>query len=186
MASAIAAHERDPYSIVDDVLKKVHIKEQPTPEGDALPASIQRIQHLGIAVQSIDHALRFWRDALGLDVCEKEIVADQGVKVAMLPIGEGRIELLEPTEAETPVGRFLTKRGQGIHHVCVQTQNIRETLQALKTRNVRLIDEEPRLGAGGNLVAFVHPESTGGVLVELVECTERTGSASAPGQSVSQ
>ena len=184
MASAIAAHERDPYSIVDDILKQVHIQEQPTPKSDTLPASIQKIQHLGVAVQSIEQALRFWRDALGLEVCEKEIVADQGVEVAMLPIGEGRIELLEPTGTETPVGRFLTKRGQGIHHVCVETRNIRETLQALRTRNVRLIDEEPRLGAGGNLVAFVHPESTGGVLVELVECTERAGSASVPGQSV--
>ena len=90
----------------------------------------------------------------------------------MLPIGEGRIELLQPTGTETPVGKFISKRGQGIHHVCVETRNIRETLQALKTRNVRLIDEEPRIGAGGKLVAFVHPESTGGVLVELVECSK--------------
>ena len=172
MASTIAAHERDPYSIVDEVLKRVQIKEQPTQNNEASPPGIQRVQHLGIAVQSIEKALGFWRDALGLEVCEKEFVADQGVEVAMLPIGEGRIELLQPTGTETPVGKFIAKRGQGIHHVCVETRNIRETLQALKTRNVRLIDEEPRIGAGGNLIAFVHPDSTGGVLVELVECSK--------------
>jgi methylmalonyl-CoA/ethylmalonyl-CoA epimerase len=149
----------------------VQIKQKTTSHSHINPTRIwpTRIQHLGIAVQSIDQALEFWRDALGLEVSDTEVVEDQGVKVAMLPVGESRIELLEPTSSETTVGRFISKRGTGIHHVCVETSNIGETLQVLKDKNVRLIDQLPRKGAGGSLVAFIHPESTGGVLVELVE-----------------
>jgi methylmalonyl-CoA/ethylmalonyl-CoA epimerase len=128
-----------------------------------------KIQHLGVAVDSIDKALNFWRDALGLELQEIEVVADQGVRVAMLPLGESRIELLEATGAETPVGKFIAKRGPGIHHICVEVADIRAKLADLKARGVRLIDEEPRVGAGGALVAFVHPASTGGVLIELTE-----------------
>lgn len=128
-----------------------------------------KIQHLGVAVNSIDEALNFWRDALGLELQEIEVVADQGVRVAMLPLGESRVELLEATGAETPVGKFIAKRGPGIHHVCVEVADIRAKLARLKARGVRLIDEEPRTGAGGALVAFVHPAATGGVLVELTE-----------------
>ena len=128
-----------------------------------------KIQHLGVAVNSIDEALNFWRDALGLELQEIEVVADQGVRVAMLPLGESRVELLEATGAETPVGKFVAKRGPGIHHLCVEVADIRAKLARLKARGVRLIDEEPRTGAGGALVAFVHPASTGGVLIELTE-----------------
>lgn len=128
-----------------------------------------KIQHLGVAVNSIDEALNFWRDALGLELREIEVVEDQGVRVAMLPLGESRVELLEATGAETPVGKFIAKRGPGIHHLCVEVDDIRAKLAALKARGVRLIDEEPRTGAGGALVAFVHPASTGGVLIELTE-----------------
>jgi methylmalonyl-CoA/ethylmalonyl-CoA epimerase len=128
-----------------------------------------KIQHLGVAVDSIDKALNFWRDALGLELQEIEVVADQGVRVAMLPLGESRIELLEATGAETPVGKFIAKRGPGIHHICVEVADIRAKLADLKARGVRLIDEEPRVGAGGALVAFVHPAATGGVLIELTE-----------------
>ena len=127
------------------------------------------IQHLGVAVESIEKALAFWRDALGLELKEIEIVEDQGVRVAMLPIGESRIELLEATASETPVGKFLAKRGPGIHHLCVEVSDINAKLGELKARGARLIDERPRIGAGGSLVAFIHPSSTGGVLIELTQ-----------------
>jgi len=127
------------------------------------------IQHLGVAVASIDEALAFWRDGLGLELKEVEVVEDQGVRVAMLPIGESRIELLEATGAETPVGKFIAKRGPGMHHLCVEVDDINAKLAELKTRGVRLIDEQARTGAGGALVAFVHPASTGGVLIELTQ-----------------
>lgn len=132
------------------------------------------IQHLGVAVQSIEEALTFWRDALGLEFKEIEVVEDQGVRVAVLPIGESRIELLEATGADTPVGKFLAKRGPGIHHLCVEVNDINAKLDELKALGARLIDERPRRGAGGALVAFVHPSSTGGVLIELTQ--KRSGS----------
>jgi methylmalonyl-CoA/ethylmalonyl-CoA epimerase len=127
------------------------------------------IQHLGVAVESIDDALAFWRDALGLELKEVEVVEDQGVRVAMLPIGESRIELLEATARETPVGKFLAKRGPGIHHLCVEVDDINAKLDELRAHGARLIDDRPRIGAGGALVAFVHPSSTGGVLIELTQ-----------------
>ena len=127
------------------------------------------IQHLGVAVESIDDALAFWRDALGLELKGVEVVEDQGVRVAMLPIGESRIELLEATGDETPVGKFLAKRGPGIHHLCVEVNDINAKLDELRAHGARLIDERPRIGAGGALVAFVHPSSTGGVLIELTQ-----------------
>ncbi len=128
-----------------------------------------KIQHLGVAVGSIEDALSFWRDGLGLELKEIEVVEDQGVRVAMLPIGESRIELLEATGEDTPVGRFIAKRGAGIHHLCVEVEDVAAKLAELKAKGVRLIDEQPRLGAGGALVAFVHPASTGGVLIELTQ-----------------
>jgi methylmalonyl-CoA/ethylmalonyl-CoA epimerase len=127
------------------------------------------IQHLGVAVESIEEALAFWRDALGLELNGVEVVEDQGVRVAMLPIGESRIELLEASGEETPVGKFLAKRGPGIHHLCVEVNDINAKLGELKARGARLIDERPRIGAGGALVAFIHPSSTGGVLIELTQ-----------------
>lgn len=128
-----------------------------------------KIQHLGVAVGSIDEALGFWRDALGLELTDVEVVKDQGVRVAMLPIGESRIELLEATGDETPVGKFIAKRGPGIHHLCVEVNDINAKLAELRACGVRLIDQQPRTGAGGALVAFVHPSSTGGVLIELTQ-----------------
>ncbi len=128
-----------------------------------------KIQHLGIAVSSIDDALKFWRDALGLELKEMEVVEDQGVRVAMLPLGESRIELLEATGEGTPVGKFIAKRGAGIHHLCVEVADVAAKLAELKAHGLRLIDEQPRVGAGGALVAFIHPASTGGVLIELTQ-----------------
>ena len=120
-------------------------------------------------MRGIEEALKFWRDALGLEVKHTETVEEQGVNVAMLPAGEPRVELLEPTGPNSPVAKFLEKRGPGIHHVAVRVPDIRASLARLKAEGARLIDEEPRAGAGGCLVAFVHPSSSGGVLLELVE-----------------
>ena len=128
-----------------------------------------KIDHIGIATRGIQDAMSFYRDALGLDVIETEEVAEQKVRVAMLPIGESRIELLEATSEDSPISRFLEKRGPGIHHIAVRVDDIHVALANLKQKGARLIDEEPRKGAGGCLVAFVHPSSTGGVLLELVQ-----------------
>ena len=128
-----------------------------------------KIEHIGIATPRLDDALRFWSDALGLEVTHREEIAEQGVRVAMLPVGEPRIELLEPTGPTSPVARFLEKRGAGIHHIAVRVEDIRASLARLKAQGARLIDEEPRIGAGGCLVAFIHPSTAGGVLLELVE-----------------
>jgi len=128
-----------------------------------------KVDHIGIATPTIDEALGLWRDALGLQVDSVEEVVDQGVRVAMLPIGETHIELLEPLSQDSPVGKFLQKRGPGIHHVAVRVTDIRASLAQLKEKGTRLIDETPRTGAGGCLVAFVHPSSTNGVLLELVQ-----------------
>ena len=128
-----------------------------------------KVDHIGVATPSIEEALKFWRDALGLEVKHTETVEEQGVHVAMLPVGEPRVELLEPTGPASPVAKFLEKRGPGIHHIAVRVSDIRAALARLKGAGARLIDEEPRVGAGGCLVAFVHPSASGGVLLELVE-----------------
>jgi len=128
-----------------------------------------KIDHLGIATREINEALKFWQDALGLENIHAEEVAEQKVRVAMLPIGETRIELLEPTSEDSPISKFLEKRGGGIHHIAVEVENIEESLAKLKSQGVRLIDEAPKIGAGGCLIAFVHPSSTNGVLLELVQ-----------------
>ena len=128
-----------------------------------------KINHLGIATNGIDEALRFWADSLGLENVHTETVEDQKVRVAMLPLGESRIELLEPTSDDSPISKFLEKRGGGIHHIAVEVDDIGASLKQLKDSGARLIDESPRVGAEGCLVAFVHPTTTGGVLLELVQ-----------------
>ena len=128
-----------------------------------------KIDHIGIATRGIDETARFWREALDLEITETEEVAAQKVRVAMLAIGESRIELLEATSDDSPISKFLEKRGPGIHHIAVRVDDIRGTLAKIKQYGARLIDEEPRVGAHGCLVAFVHPSSTGGVLLELVQ-----------------
>ena len=128
-----------------------------------------KIDHIGIATRGIDETARFWREALALDITETEEIAEQKVRVAMLAIGESRIELLEATSDDSPISKFLEKRGPGIHHIALRVDDIRGTLAELKQKGARLIDAEPRMGAGGCLVAFVHPSSTGGVLLELVQ-----------------
>lgn len=128
-----------------------------------------KISHLGIATKGIDEALKFWQDALGLESVHTETVEDQKVRVAMLPIGDTRIELLEATSADSPIAKFIEKRGAGIHHIAVEVENIEASLAKLKAQGAHLIDEKPRIGAEGCLVAFVHPSSTNGVLLELIQ-----------------
>jgi methylmalonyl-CoA/ethylmalonyl-CoA epimerase len=128
-----------------------------------------KIDHIGIATRSIEEGLALWQDALGLKPDLTEEVTEQGVRVCMLPVGDTHIELLEPLGPETSVGKFLAKRGPGMHHVAIEVKDIRGSLEELKNRGARLIDETPRIGAGGCLVAFIHPSSTNGVLLELVQ-----------------
>jgi methylmalonyl-CoA/ethylmalonyl-CoA epimerase len=128
-----------------------------------------KIDHIGIATNGIRDAASIYGDALGLSVAETEDVPSQKVRVAMLPLGESRIELLEATSDDSPISKFLAKRGPGIHHIALRVENIGAALADLKAKGTRLIDEQPRAGAGGCLVAFIHPSSTGGVLIELVE-----------------
>ena len=128
-----------------------------------------KVDHIGIATRSIEEGLSVWRDALGLEVHSTEEVRDQGVKVCMLAVGDTHVELLEPLGPETSVGKFLAKRGPGMHHIAIEVKDIRAALAELKNKGARLIDETPRVGAGGCLVAFVHPSSVNGVLLELVQ-----------------
>jgi methylmalonyl-CoA epimerase len=127
-----------------------------------------KIDHLGIAVRSLDQALRFYRDQLGLEIALRETVAQEKVNVAMLPLGDPRIELLEPTEADSVIGKFLDKRGEGLHHVALKVPDLAAAVARLRAAGVRLLNE-PREGAGGHLYVFVHPSSTGGVLIELIQ-----------------
>ena len=128
-----------------------------------------KIHHIGIATKEIDGAASLWRDLLGLQPDHTEDVPGQKVRVCMLPLADSRLELLEPMSEDSPISGFLGKRGGGIHHIAVSVEDIRESLADLKAKGARLIDEEPRMGAGGCLVAFIHPSSTGGVLLELVQ-----------------
>lgn len=128
-----------------------------------------KIDHIGIATRELKEATAVWQEALGLELDSTEEVTEQGVRVAMLPIGETRIELLEPLSQDSPVARFLEKRGPGLHHIAIRVDDIQAALGKLKQRGARLIDETPRVGAGGCLIAFIHPASTNGVLLELVQ-----------------
>jgi methylmalonyl-CoA epimerase len=127
-----------------------------------------KIDHLGIAVQSLDEALKFYRDQLGLEVSLREAVDAEKVNVAMLPLGEPRIELLEPVGADSVIGKFLEKRGGGLHHVALRVPDLNASVERLRAAGARLLNE-PRAGAGGHQYVFVHPSSTGGVLLELIQ-----------------
>jgi len=130
---------------------------------------LKKINHIGIAVQSLDASLPFYRDNLGMDLVGIEEVAEQKVKVAMLLIGESKIELLEPTAEDSPVARFLEKNGPGIHHMAYEVDGIEAAIAKLLAEGARMIDEKPRNGAHGTRIAFVHPKSSNGVLTELCE-----------------
>ncbi len=127
------------------------------------------IDHIGIAVKSIDEALKFWEEGLGIRCTAREEVAEQKVITAFLPVKDTEVELLEPTSDESPVAKFIEKKGEGIHHIAIRVDDLEAALAELKAKGVRLIDETPRYGAGGAKIAFVHPKSTGGILLELSE-----------------
>jgi methylmalonyl-CoA epimerase len=126
------------------------------------------IDHLGIAVRSVDEALRFYRDQLGLAVTLRTVVEQEKVAVAMLGAGESRIELLEATEPDSTIAKFIDKRGEGLHHVCLRVPDLTAAVERLKAGGSRVLNE-PQIGAGGHKYVFIHPSSTGGVLLELVE-----------------
>ena len=134
-----------------------------------------KIDHLGIAVRSLEDSVGFYEGVLGLGVSGRETVSDQGVNVAMLPVGDSRIELLEPISDDSVVGRFIARRGEGVHHICYEVDDLQSKLEELSSRGVKLLDGYPRRGAEGKLVAFLHPASANGVLVELVEKDEESG-----------
>ena len=130
------------------------------------------VDHIGIAVHSIDEALSFWQNTLGIECTGVEEVAEQRVKTAFLPVGDTEIELLEATSEDSPVAKFIEKKGEGIHHLALRVDDLEAALAELKGKGIRLIDETPRYGAGGARIAFVHPKATGGILLELSERKE--------------
>ena len=133
---------------------------------------IEKISHIGIAVKSMEEALSVFQDGIGLEVTSTDEVKTQKVRVAFLPVGETRFELLEPTHDDSPIAKFLENRGEGIHHIALKVTNIEESLAELKEKGVKLINEEPVPGAHGTRVAFLHPKGTRGVMLELVEENE--------------
>jgi len=133
-----------------------------------MPGSSPKIDHLGIAVRSIDQALTFYRDQLGLSVSLRETVAAEKVHAAMLPLGESRIELLEASQPDSIIAKFIEKRGEGLHHVAITVPDLNAAIERLKAAGARVLNE-PRAGAGGHIYTFVHPSSTGGVLLELIQ-----------------
>ena len=130
---------------------------------------LSAIDHVGVAVEDIDAALAVYRDSLGMVLVHREVVSSQGVDAALLDVGDSHIELLQPLGPDTTVGKFLARRGPGLHHVAYRVASVEDTLKALSAAGVRLIDERPRIGIRGSQVAFLHPSSTGGVLTEIVQ-----------------
>jgi methylmalonyl-CoA epimerase len=148
------------FAEIEKVLSELPAADLPLSEG---------LDHIGLAVESLEESLPLYRDLLGLPLLYEETVASDGVRVAVLELGGGHLELLEPTGPDSPVGRFLEKRGPGIHHVAMRVKNCATAIAAAQAAGYRLLDEKPRPGAGGKQIAFVHPRSTGGVLLELCQ-----------------
>ena len=130
---------------------------------------LSTIDHVGIAVESVDEALALYRDALGMPLVHRETVSEQGVDAALLDVGDSHVELLQPLSPDTPVGKFLARKGPGLHHVAYRVGDIEAALRELSAAGLRLIDEAPRTGIRGSRVAFVHPAATGSVLTEIVQ-----------------
>ena len=130
---------------------------------------VTKLDHIGIAVKNMDEALAFYRDTLGLSSVGEEVIDEQKVKVAFLPLGDTELELLESTSPDGPVAKFIEKRGEGIQHIALRVENIEEALKELKEKGFRLIDQQPRYGAGNAKIAFLHPKATGGILLEISE-----------------
>jgi LAO/AO transport system kinase len=159
MLNRIAARDTDPYSVVEGIFARAVAGLS----GQANPT----LDHIGIAVGNLDAALKFYRDALGLQIEAPEEVASQRVRAHFIPVGDAALELLEATADDSPIAKYVSKRGPGLHHITLRVDDIRAALARLKDKGVRLIDETPRPGAHGSLVAFIHPSSAHGVLVEL-------------------
>ncbi len=134
---------------------------------------LEKIYHLGYAVEDIEAAARFYEEHFGVRVGEPEEIEEQGIVATMFEVGESMIELVQPTRPDSPVGKFLEKRGEGFHHVAFQVDDLEAALKGLKENGVELIDEKPRVGAGGARMAFLHPKGAHGVLTELVELPEK-------------
>lgn len=129
----------------------------------------EKIDHIGVAVKNLENSLHIFRDLLGMECSGEEIVKDQEVKVAFLPLGESEIELLESTSPEGSIAKFIESRGEGIHHIAFKVKDLESMISDLQQKGVRLIDQKPRYGAGGVKIAFLHPKSTNGILIELCE-----------------
>ena len=171
LVDGIAARSIDPYSATTEIINRVRragpAEHRDAGEGGPARSTTAILDHVGIAVQDIDKSLAFFRDALGLTVEVPEEVTSQRVRAHFIPVGESSIELLEATASDSAIARYVEKRGPGIHHITLRVDDIRAVLEQLKARGVRLVDQEPRPGAEGSLVAFIHPSAAHGVLVEL-------------------
>ena len=130
---------------------------------------VKKVDHIGIAVKNLDEQIKYYTDVLGIECAGIEEIAEQKVRVAMFPLGEVRIELLEPMSDDSPIARFIEKKGPGIHHIAYEVNDLGDNLKRLQERNIRLINQEPVVGAGGHKIAFLHPKSTFSVLTELCE-----------------
>lgn len=130
---------------------------------------VNKVDHIGIAVKNLDETLKFYEDILGMKCLDKEVVEEQKVRVAFLPIGDTEVELLESTEEDGPIAKFIEKKGEGIQHIAYRVDDVEKTIAELKAKGIRMIDEKPRYGAGGAKIAFLHPKSTFGVLIELCQ-----------------
>ncbi|HEY0129385.1 MAG TPA: methylmalonyl-CoA epimerase [Rubrobacteraceae bacterium] len=134
---------------------------------------LDKIHHLGYAVESVEAASRFYRESFGAEPTEPETVEEQGIVATMFGVGDSMVELMEPTHPDSPVGKFLARRGEGFHHVAFQVEDLEAALARLKETGAELVDEEPKVGAGGTRTAFVHPKGAFGVLTELVELLDK-------------
>jgi len=130
---------------------------------------VKKVDHIGIAVKDLDETLKFYTDVLGMDLQGTEVVEEQKVKVAFLPIGDTEMELLESTDKEGPIARYIEKKGEGVQHIAYRVDDIEKAIEEMKAKGIRMIDEKPRYGAGGAKIAFLHPKSTHGVLIELCQ-----------------
>jgi len=171
LVDGIVARRIDPYSAANEIINRVRgagpAEDQDAAEDGRARSTRAVLDHVGIAVQDVDKSLAFFRDALGLEVEVPEEVASQRVRAHFIAVGESSIELLEATASDSAIAKYLEKRGPGIHHITLRVDDIHAALEQLKTRGVRLVDQEPRPGAEGSLVAFIHPSAAHGVLVEL-------------------
>jgi methylmalonyl-CoA epimerase len=154
--------------VIAEVIAKVNDAARAVRHPPLTKAAEARIDHLGIAVRSLDQALKFYEGQLGLGVSMRDTVAQEKVNVAMLPLGEPRIELLEPSAPDSVIAKFLETRGEGLHHVALRVPDLQAAVERLRASGARILND-PRPGAGGHLYTFVHPSSTGGVLLELIQ-----------------